>query len=189
MRPLTPEFTFSGFTFPRYLAVLPECSLPYRLNMFKQRTPRQTGGYYHAPTPNAHDSIGIYLASDSGSSISLRWQWCDRVDGARINHTGWHADKYGDGEDIRGIVFRLPNDRGFLRGWSMGENMATSIDVSHVYLSESEAAYGADSFAENAAENEREHQERESALIEAEQTATEETESAYWNSRDVITHV
>jgi len=87
----------------------------------------------------------------------LRWKWCDEIVD-RINHKGWYSDDYQEGT-IRGIVMRLPNNRGFIAGWSYGEGMFSSVDYD-VFLDESDAAYCADSMAENAAEREREYQEK-----------------------------
>ena len=53
---------------------------------------------------------------------------------------------------------RLPHNRGFLAGWSMGEGMISEIEYT-VYDDERDAAWAADSLAENAAEKEREFQE------------------------------
>ena len=53
---------------------------------------------------------------------------------------------------------RLPNNRGFLAGWSMGEGMISEIEYV-IYDNEREAAWAADSLAEKTAEKEREFQE------------------------------
>ena len=53
---------------------------------------------------------------------------------------------------------RLPNNRGFLAGWSMGEGMISEIEYI-IYDDEHETAWAADSLAEEAAEKEREFQE------------------------------
>lgn len=157
-----PSFRFAGFAFPKYLWTLPHGSFAKRIA--RMRNP-VTSGYYHAPKPNHHGGIGFYLGSDS--PINLRWQWCDEVEGSRIGHTGWFTDDY-QSETIRGLVMRLPGGRGFLAGWSMGENMASEID-STLYETEKEAARAADreaeiaalmaaQLAEREAEKEREHQ-------------------------------
>lgn len=148
-----PAFTFAGFTWPRYVARLERGSLAHR---YAKRATRATcGEYYHAPTPNNRSGIGFYLGSDS--SFSLRWEWADKTDGARIRHKGWFCDDSQD-QTIRGIVLRLPHGRGFLAGWSMGEGMASSVDFSPIFADAAGAALCADSMAENAAESEREYQ-------------------------------
>ena len=53
---------------------------------------------------------------------------------------------------------RLPHNRGFLAGWSMGEGMISEIEYA-IYDDEREAAKVADSLAEETAEKEREFQE------------------------------
>jgi hypothetical protein len=146
MNKLEPEFTFAGFTFPRYI---PEITRRQK----DGRTFRAV--YYHAPKPkNAGRGQSFYL-DDHGSFD--RWVWCDEVDGARIDHRGWYSDEYGDSEKIRGLVVRLPHGR-FLAGWSMGKGMASAVE-GDVYGDITEAAYAADSIAERVAEDEREYQE------------------------------
>lgn len=152
MRKLDTQFSFAGFSFPRYLVNLHKGNLYARLSNRKNSF---TSGYYHAPIPDNKDGIGFYLTDNEGMGFSLRWKWCDDIT-SHINHTGWFCDEYQNSK-IRGIVFRLPNNRGFIAGWSMGENMASSLDF-HVYDSELDAAYAADSLAEKAAEDELEYQ-------------------------------
>jgi hypothetical protein len=152
IHPLKPEFTFAGFTFPRYVATLPTGTMKARVS---QRKPPMTGDYYHAPTPNNRAGIGFYLSDSDGCPFSLRHQWCDEVHGAYIDHRGWFADDYQDTK-YRGIVFRLPHGRGFLAGYSMGENMLSSVDF-YVYRDAVDAAYAADALAEQAADREREY--------------------------------
>lgn len=148
------EFTFAGFTWPRRVAVLPVGPKAKRLDRYKNPS---TGGYYHAPLPVAapHPGQGCYL--ESAGAPGLRWSWCDQVEGVRIDHTGWYTDDHGDSDTMRGVVWRLPSLRGFLAGWSMGRNMATSVDAD-IYETERAAAYAADQLAERAAETEREYQ-------------------------------
>ena len=153
MRPITDphiaRFTFAGFQWPRYVATLTPLA-----QLRKQReTRRYCGGYYHAPTPNAHNGRGFYL-SDAGQPFT-RWEWCDNIDGANIDHTGWWTDEYCDSK-IRGIVVRLPHGR-FMAGWSMGEGMASTIEPG-VFDDIDDAARMADEHARVAADNEREYQ-------------------------------
>lgn len=152
--PLPPvQFMFAGFNWPRYVATLPRGNMATRLQRKKNPV---TGPYYHAPKPisGRHPGRGFYL--DSDGAPGLRWSWCDAVDGARIDHTGWFTDEDGTGDKIRGVVFRLPRGRGFLAGWSMGTGMASEIDGT-IYDDETTAAYAADSEAESVAENERDY--------------------------------
>lgn len=162
-----PLFSFASFAWPRYVATLPRGSKAKRIAEYKRPV---CGPTYHAPKPeDAGKGTGFYHES-SCSPFRLRWQYCDEV--ARINHTGWWTDEYQD-QKIRGIVFRLPRSRGFLAGWTMGESMASTVEVD-IYETEREAAYAADSMAESAAEKEREYQAKE----EAERLAEEEREEA-----------
>lgn len=167
---LTPEFTFAGFTFPRYIPEL-------RRSNFDKRTSRSI--YYHAPKPltGKHPGKGFYLDSDGSPN---RWEWADEIDGARINHTGWFCDEYRD-EKIRGIVVRLPHGK-LLAGWSMGEGMASEVDGT-LYTDEIEAARAADSEAEAAAEREREYQEQERERQEQEEAEAERAEAELERNR------
>jgi len=159
---LEPQFTFAGFTFPRYIPEL-------RRSKYDRRTSRSV--YCHAPRPEqAGKGKGFYLESDNPG----RWEWADEIDGARIYHTGWFCDEYQD-EKIRGIVVRLPHGR-FLAGWSMGEGMASEVDGT-IYTDVIEAARAADSEAEAAAEREREYQEQERERQEQEEAEAERAEA------------
>lgn len=147
-------FEFAGFRFPRKVPIF------RRLNR-SARGPRRPGespwsfAYTVAPRPLPNGGIGFYHESDLAPG--LRWQWCDKVEGVRIDHEGWFSDSFQD-QTIRGIVFRLPRSRGFLAGWSMGKGMCGDISR-RVYRTEREAARAANREAESVAEREREYQE------------------------------
>lgn len=166
MRQLEVQFTFAGFNFPRYIPELTR-------SKYDKRSSRSA--YYHAPTPlvagMSHTGVSFYLNDAGGPS---RWAWCDKVEGARIDHSGWYSDEYGDGEKIRGLVVRLPRGK-FLAGWSMGEGMCGSVE-GDIYTEETEAAYAADSIAERIAEDEREYRAAETERIEEEERRTAECE-------------
>lgn len=182
MQPLTrrfplpaPEFAFAGFTWPRYVATLE--SGPRARRIERRRNPF-AGPYYHAPRPitRQHRQAGRGFYLDDHGAPGLRWCWCDEVPAdwicdvdPKIDHEGWFCDDFG-GEKIRGVVFKLPRNRGFLAGWSMGEGMASEVDAT-VYCVASDAAYAADSMAEEAAERQREFEEEERERIEAEEGA------------------
>lgn len=179
-----PAFTFAGFKFPKYVWTLPQGDFKKRID---RHVNAYTGDYYHAPKP-AHGvdrSFGFYLNSDG--MPTLRWKWCDEVEGCRANHTGWCTDEFGDSEKLRGIVLRLPNNRGFLAGWSMGEGMASTVEYP-IYDDEVDAAYAADSLAEDAADNEREYQESERERVRCEEEKQESEEARYWENRGCVTH-
>ena len=148
--PHIQRFAFAGFQWPRYVATL----TPLSGLREKREGRRLTGGYYHAPTPNANNGRGFYL-DDAGQPFT-RWQWADDVEGAHISHSGWFTDDYGTGDKIRGIVILLPHGR-YMAGWSMGKGMASTIEPG-VFDDAVEAAHAADSIAENAADREREYQ-------------------------------
>lgn len=162
MSTLEKQFEFAGFSFPKYVWTLPPIILVlrdnaklrlehYREKNLNWRNP-VFGPYYHAPRPeDAGKGQGFYLESDG--MPGLRWRWCDEI--VSVEHTGWFCDEYQDSK-IRGLVMRLPKNRGFLAGWSMGEGMASEV-YGRIYETEEDAAYAADSMAENVAEKEREY--------------------------------
>jgi len=153
---LPVSFTFAGFNWPRYIAVLPSGSLAKRLDM--ARKPRVTGPYWNSPRPvDRASGTGFYL--DSAGMPGLRYWYARETGSALIRHRGWYCDQFGD-QTIEGIVMRLPHARGFLAGWTMGEGMISYIEHA-VYESKREAALAADSLAQHAAEREREREEYE----------------------------
>lgn len=152
-RPLIPEFTFAGFTFPRYVATLAIGPAALR----RQRDTRKVcGGYYHAPRPNDNSGRGFYLG-DAGQPCK-RWEWA--------SDTEWYCDEFGD-QTMRGIILRLPHGR-FLAGYSMGEGMSSAVSAT-VYTDEGEARAAADEEARCVAESEREYQAQEAARMEEEE--------------------
>jgi hypothetical protein len=69
--------------------------------------------------------------------------------------TGW----YGSGDTVfMPIIARLPTNRGFLAGWTMGEGMLAALD-SHIYDDAKSAAIAAYSMAEYDAGRDREEEE------------------------------
>lgn len=164
-----PAFTFAGFQFPRYLATLPCGSLHQRV---EARRPGRAmcSDYYSAPTPNNREGRGFYLRSSD--ALGLRWQYADDIV-SRLS-SGYDCDGFYEGNTMRGIVLRLPRGRGFLAGWTMGEGMASSVDYSPIFDNPEDAAFCADSMAENAAFNEREYQESERERLNAEESESED---------------
>lgn len=153
---MNEKYSFAGFSWPKRLALLPAGPPSDRLKK-KKKNRRTVGDYYQAPSIITDESKelarGFYLTTEG--QPGLRWEYCDAVT-REIRHTGWHTAIDGDGETIRGIVFRLPKGRGFLSGWTMGENMISVIFYCQVHDDEIEAAHAADSIAESAAEKEKE---------------------------------
>ena len=164
---MADTFQWAGFTFPRRIVALPHGSKADRLQA--ARVGNACGPYYTSPEPligGTRGNYGFYL----GECCQMRWKWVDDISGAGIRHSGWFCDKFGR-ETIRGIVVYLNHGR-MLAGWSMGKSMRSFVDYD-VFLDESDAAYCADSMAENAAELEREYQAEQEALREAEEEAEE----------------
>ncbi len=140
-----------NFTYLNPDHVLPFTALP--VDPRKYADLRKCCGPYQFRVDADSEYRASYL--DSVFFPSLRWEYADKVARA-IRHTGWFCDEYGD-MTIRGIVLRLPRRRGFLAGWTMGESMATEIDVSWVHDDEVDAARAANDLAERAAERTREY--------------------------------
>lgn len=152
MRALPVEFTFAGFTFPRYVA---DMATGFKALKAKHAKTRCTSGYYHAPKPNSNDGRGFYAGNPGEGQPFTRWEWADDAY-SNITHTGWFCDEFQDSK-IRGIIVHLPHGRK-LAGWSMGVGMASFVDP-EVYDTVRDAALSADSMAESAAEMERRYRE------------------------------
>ena len=149
--------TYAGFEYPFTFGILPRGPLSKRLAEFKVDHGHKTCGPYYRdePHPNS-DGLSFYLESDF--MPGLRWEWCDEVSDVRsIDHTGWFTNEFCD-DKIRGLVMRLPHERGFLAGWSMGEHMASGVEYT-IYDDIVDAAHAADSLAEHMAEKQREYEE------------------------------
>lgn len=151
---LETEFQFASINFPKWVWNLHKG--PWKKRLERRSTSCTGWGYFHAPKPLQRGDNSIFFYLDSDGMPDLRWMWADEVSGVRISHKGWYCDDCCD-EKTRGIVMRLPNKRGFIAGWSMGEGMASSVDY-YVFDNERDAAFGADSMAENVADREREYQ-------------------------------
>ncbi len=156
-----PGFSFAGFAWPMRIAEFHTSRHNTRkLSNGREVAARMRFAYYHAPKPivaRGDHGRGFYLASDGAPG--LRWQWADDV-ARSIRHKGWWTDPHGDGDTIRGLVFRLTHGRGFLAGWSMGEGMASTVEYA-IFEDEVDAARAADELARIAAEREMESRESE----------------------------
>ena len=121
---------------------------------------RKSVGPYMWTVPSVGPSAGrgYYACDDQGTPSNGDCMFilrsCERP--ARI--PGWYCDAFQD-ETITACVLRLPRSRGFLAGWTMGKGMASSVDFD-IIGEEADAWRIANSMAENAAEREREYQER-----------------------------
>jgi hypothetical protein len=124
---------------------------------------------------NARTGVGFYQASKGLSMgdaiVDLRLVLAnDVLKRSRIaDITGYYCDEFQE-QTMVPIIARLAHGRGFLAGWTMGTGMCGHLD-GYIWDSEEEAARGAHSIAENAAENEIEFQARENARIEEERQA------------------
>lgn len=108
---------------------------------------RRVSPYYVTPTQATTEERSFYL--DSDFMPRLRWQWCDDITRA-IKNRGWFCDDL-QLDTIRGVVFRLPHNRGFLAGWAMGEGMFGGLSV-YIWDNEIDAAHAANQEAERIAE-------------------------------------
>lgn len=176
LRPLPAEFTFAGFTFPRYIADLPKYSTPSeslacrtgirwagsdrRISIvtetLRQRraSRKHVGPYYSSPTPNSKArGIGFYARDDAGTLIMGDGGIALRVEYTDAEYSTPHGDT-----TFYGIVARLPKSRGFLAGWTMGPGMASSLDCK-AFDSLHDAQTAADCLTESAVWEEAREQE------------------------------
>lgn len=131
-------------------------NLKSRLAKFKDNGKRRICGPYTFESFATDPNYSFY--HDSDFALGLRWQWCDTVINehsffSKPHHEGWFTDDFGN-EVVRGVVFRLPNKRGYLAGNTFGEGMVGCLDKC-VYSSILDAAMAADSQAEYVAEQNR----------------------------------
>jgi hypothetical protein len=164
---MSDKFSWAGFTFPRYIVEMPHGTRRERLQAARER--KACGPYYHAPKPitgGTHPGRSGYH-SRAGIDGLTRVEYADEIEGARIRHTGWFCDA-DQGEKIRGVVVRLSHGR-YLSGWTMGVGMCASIN-GELFADIIEAARDADASAEQAAEAERDYQDRWRAAQEARDT-------------------
>lgn len=115
---------------------------------------------------NARRDGAVWI--ESLAAAGLRFvDYADKL--ARIGHNGWYTEDDGDnGELMRGVVVRMSARNGasrYLPGYECPNNPCTyRIDVSAIYSesddderAQRECARAADSFAEHAAESERDY--------------------------------
>jgi hypothetical protein len=106
---------------------------------------------------------GFYQSSH-GMSVDARGSSFDlRLDYANTHHPiNWRRSgtfSY-EGQEFIAIIARLPNNRGFLAGFTMGEGMAASLD-GYVWSNIEDAAKAAYDEAERACEAEAEYADEE----------------------------
>lgn len=121
----------------------------------RAKSRRVAGPYYNTrPRTERADSLFFYMDSHGqmgDGPIRLRFDTAESMQDLR--HTGYYCDEDGH-TVVHGIVARLPHGRGFLAGWSMGDNMASELSR-EVHLCERDAALAADAMAEEVAGSER----------------------------------
>lgn len=83
--------------------------------------------------------------------------YCDKVEGTRINHTGWYCDSYG-GEMARGIVVFLPHGK-ILHGYELTDSGERVYFLS-IRDNTINAAFDADWEAKRIAERMRENDQK-----------------------------
>lgn len=151
--------TYASFQYPKHLADLPKEPIQKRLEEFKKgnRRPGLWGYRQNSPAPlESQQDRGRSFYHESDFAPSLRFEYCDQVENVRgIDHKGWYTDPDGFGDTIRGVVFRLPHNRGFLAGWTMGESMISEVEY-YIYDDIWACAHAADKMAERVAEKEME---------------------------------
>lgn len=145
---------FASIEYPKKLWSLPTGTLAKRLADHKEGKRFVSGYYQNEPGINP-DGKMFYLESDF--MPGLRWQWADEI--VNIRHTGWFTDPYKV-DKIRGLVFRLSHERGFLAAWSMGKEMIGEVEY-YIYGDERQAAFAADKLAQSKAEDMYNEAERE----------------------------
>lgn len=121
--------------------------------------PRHTDGTVHDSNFGGH---GLRFVGASHSILS------------RLRHRGWYTDSF-QSESCFGIVYRLPNGRGFLAGytdpWNSNKDGSGphSLDWTCSYATPEEAARAGDSMAERYAEECREDDAKQQAEAAIEQ--------------------
>ena len=103
--------------------------------------------------------------------------FADEIARRTVKHKGWYVDE-GFNETTRGIVFRLPNNRGFVAGCTDPFNDGPCILEIESIEDEIGAALRADRIAQLYAEESKEDQ----AKFEAEQKAEDEAREAKENA-------
>ena len=149
--------TYASFEYPKFLGDLPKEPIHKRLEEFKKgnRRPGHYGYRQNSPAPlESQQERGRSFYGESDFAPGLRFEYCDQVENVRgIDHKGWYTDPDGFGDTIRGVVFRLPHNKGFLAGWTMGESMISEVEY-YIYDDIWACAYAADDMARRVAEEE-----------------------------------
>jgi hypothetical protein len=122
--------------------------------------PQAVGGIWtREGKPDARWKDGTIFSDNLGGHSLRLVGRADKI--VRLNHTGWYTDSFQDSSTF-GLVFRLPNGRGFLAAYSDPWNCDKDGEGPHSlepesYPTEEEAARRADRLAERYAEFCREY--------------------------------
>lgn len=141
--------------------ILHDFSRPLRERMESRK---HVGPYTWKPTPPM-SGRGFYMESSThgykcaryGSAIDLRIEHANDVIPCTRKPISYGCDEYGYSQIIP-IIARLPNKKGFLIGWTMGQGMCAALEP-ELYHEVVDAGYAAHSHAEHVADKEREYQE------------------------------
>jgi len=135
--------------------------IDYRKPLRERLQGRKVCGPYRWMPTKPMGGRGFYMAQTgiamdrAGSSIRLRLESANEHLSGRLRYTlGYYCDNDSDGYTLKPIIARLPNNRGFLPGWTMGAGMCGSIET-HAYEDALSAALAAHSMAEYDAEESR----------------------------------
>lgn len=157
----------------------------------KRAADRKYCGPYHWTPSEPGTGRGFYTASKGlacaphGSGFDLRLEDANEYIATRLSQiTGYYCDDDGEGETLKPIIARLPKNRGFLAGWTMGAGMCAALDCD-IYKTPQAAAFAAHSKAEHDAEASREADAKwreEEAAREAEEAAAQAEDDAFQNA-------
>lgn len=153
------EITLHDFAAPpRARAVSRKCCGPYR---HRPAAPGAGLGLYMESGPR----WGGLECARHGSRVSLRV-----IEGSRR----FSVDM---GETFVPIVLRLPHERGFLPGWTLGPGMCASVETDDIWADERDAMRRAEDLAEAMAEAEADREEACSAGADARMLARDAREA------------
>lgn len=140
--------------------------IDFRRSLAERAAARKVVGPYRFPVGEPIRSgrdvpkgFGFYMGKRGemdrhGSHVRLRVESADA--GLSRHSRLWGVSYYTDADQIdtlTPIIARLPRSRGFLAGWSMGEDMAAVLER-YIYADAEDAARAAHSLAEQTAEEE-----------------------------------
>jgi hypothetical protein len=152
---------FAGFTLPRLRNINAEKRAPLwqRLADFKIYS-KQYGKPMFSP-------CGPYQCRQFAGNDGLDFYLDDSATMPLLRYTLGKSYGYDECEPMTALVMRLAHGRGFLAGWTMGENMASEVSR-YIWDDEADAMNEAERMTQRAAEDDAQFQADERAKIEAE---------------------